>query len=112
MSGLQERFLVKAPSRLDLVNWYCAPLLAALVALIICEIIGPWAVIVLGFGLHMHWMALKALVAFVPVALVPLGALAYRQARGIPRPHVIAAFALGALAPLAYASRALWPDFR
>jgi hypothetical protein len=103
---------LKASSWLNLLNWYCAPLLAGLIALIAWLLIGPWAVTLLGFGLHMHWLALKALVALTPIALfVPLGLVAYRQARGVARPHVVAGFGLGALVPLTYAVIALWPMF-
>ena len=103
---------MKALSRLDLINWYCTPLLTGLGALSVWAIIGPWAVIVLGFGLQMHWLALKVLIALMPLALfVALGMLAYRQAHGVPRLHVVSGFVLGALGPMAYAAQALWPRF-
>lgn len=104
---------MKASSRFNLLNWYCAPVVAGLTALVIWLFIGPWAVVLLGFGLGMHWLALNWLVALTPLALfVPLAVVAYRQARGVPRHHVVAGFGLGALMPLAYAALALRPMIR
>lgn len=98
---------MRAPSSFDFVSWYSAALLAGLATLFTTFLIGPWLVVLIGFGLQWPWQIVMLITASTPLALfIPFGAFAYRYSRGMRRAHVAAAYGIGAMIPLVYTTHA------
>jgi hypothetical protein len=101
---------MKAPSGLDIISWYCTALLAGFAAIAATYVLALLSLLVfVDYRDEINWRAVWIAIELAPLAMfVPFGMIAYRWSNGVRGAHLVCAYALGALLPIAYGASGLW----